>query len=153
MTLTERFLSHVDGAPGFGPEGNCWRWTAQTHRGYGRFQLDGRPMMAHRASYLLFRGPIPKGLEARHTCLNRLCVNPDHIEPGTKFDNAADGLKAGRTARGRRLPQAVLTEAKVQAIRRRYAAGGVSQGALAREYGVCQATIGLVLRWKTWTHC
>jgi predicted transcriptional regulator len=37
-------------------------------------------------------------------------------------------------------------------IRSRYAAGGISQAALAREYGVSQPKINYVVNRKTWRH-
>lgn len=54
--------------------------------------------------------------------------------------------------RGSSHPLAALTEEKVREIRRRYAAGGVTQGELALEYGVDRTNISNVVRRKTWTH-
>lgn len=45
-----------------------------------------------------------------------------------------------------------LTEPDVREIRKRYAAGGVSQAALAREFGVSAATIGDLIAGRTWRH-
>jgi DNA invertase Pin-like site-specific DNA recombinase len=43
-----------------------------------------------------------------------------------------------------------LTEAEVRAIRRRAAEGGVTQAALATEYGVHEVTISQIINRKTW---
>jgi uncharacterized protein (DUF433 family) len=45
-----------------------------------------------------------------------------------------------------------LTEAIVRDIRERYAAGGVSQQALADEYGLTQVNVSTIVRQKSWTH-
>ncbi len=45
-----------------------------------------------------------------------------------------------------------LDEEKVRAIRERYARGGISQKVMAKEYGVTQALIGLVVRRVIWKH-
>lgn len=64
--------------------GDCWIWQgAINHRGYGN--LRGR--MAHRISYELFVGEIPKGLQLDHLCLNKACVNFTHLEPVTNREN------------------------------------------------------------------
>ena len=42
-------------------------------------------------SYELHVGPIPKGLTVDHTCRNRRCVNPNHMEIVTQKENNARG--------------------------------------------------------------
>jgi DNA-binding XRE family transcriptional regulator len=53
---------------------------------------------------------------------------------------------------GERNVSSRLTEDKVLDIRRRYKAGGISQYALAAEYGVSQTTIKDITRGRTWKH-
>ena len=60
---------------------DCWEWTGDTDvRGYGRVMAGGKRILAHRAAYELFVGPVPKGTELDHLCRNRRCVKPDHLE-------------------------------------------------------------------------
>src|SRR5689334_262796 len=46
---------------------------------------------------LLFRryGHQPSNIVSRHTCDNSKCINPDHIIPGTRADNARDMMSRG----------------------------------------------------------
>jgi len=72
--------------------GGCWLWTASKDRkGYGKFKMAGRVHRAHRVSYEMHVGPIPDGLELDHLCRNRMCVNPDHLEPVTTQENLLRG--------------------------------------------------------------
>jgi hypothetical protein len=49
-------------------------------------------------------------------------------------------------------PAHKLTELQVVEIRRRYAAGGVYQTELAREFGVDPHSISCIVRFKNWKH-
>lgn len=70
----------------------CWLWGGATmHNGYGQFRYRTRLIAAHRASYLMFVGPIPEGLDLDHLCRRRNCVNPAHLEPVTRRENLLRG--------------------------------------------------------------
>jgi hypothetical protein len=87
LRRTRRSLSSpeyfVDRASG------CWIWQGYLNvHGYGFKTHGGRKMGAHRAYYLLYRGPVPAGLIIDHLCGNPSCVNPSHLEPVTAKENA-----------------------------------------------------------------
>jgi hypothetical protein len=50
----------------------------------------------YRDFYERIRGPVPKGVVLRHKCDSRLCMNPNHLEPGTPKDNVDDMMARGR---------------------------------------------------------
>lgn len=150
------FWSHVEKSD------SCWLWTGRVDRdGYGDCSESLGEQRAHRMSYVLHKGKIPDGLVICHTCESlypvgdftyRLCVRPDHIYAGTHTQNIADRDRTGRSAKGARAGNAKLTDGSVRQIRERYAAGGITQLALAREYGVNQTKISNVVTRTTWRH-
>ncbi len=75
----------------------CWNWVGTIRTdGYGFFSWNKKNHRAHRLSWLLFRGSIPKGLDVLHTCDVRRCVNPAHLFLGTDKDNHRDKAAKGR---------------------------------------------------------
>ncbi len=98
---TFRFMDKVDKGDGKG----CWKWCgartsprtpSPTVKPYGQFWHEGKTQSAHRVSYKLFKGDIPRGLQVMHTCVNPLCVNPDHLRLGYADENIADKIRKGR---------------------------------------------------------
>ena len=82
----ERFWRKVD------KSGDCWQWLSGVDRSsYGRFRLGRSMRLAHRVAYVSMVGPIPEGLVIDHLCRNRSCVNPAHMEPVTRGENALRG--------------------------------------------------------------
>jgi ribosomal protein S14 len=79
----ERFLTRFE----IDPDTECWVWQRGKSKGHGRFRPHERTMQAHVWSYEYFVGPVPAGKELDHTCENRPCVNPDHLEPVTSREN------------------------------------------------------------------
>src|SRR4249920_3314498 len=82
----------------------CWEWTMSTAGGsYGYFMWKGLWLYAHRASWQVWRGPIPEDMNVCHHCDNPLCYNPDHLFLGTQSDNLKFFfLKRRRPPRGNR---------------------------------------------------
>lgn len=81
----------------------CWRWMAGQERGgYGRIRVAGKGSpntVAHRFAYERLIALVPKGLQLDHLCRNRLCVNPEHLEPVTARENTLRGqTSAARNA-------------------------------------------------------
>jgi hypothetical protein len=84
----------------------CWVWRLRIgNHGYGQtgmltFKTEKRDFLAHRLSWMLFRGDIHDDLCVLHKCDNKPCVNPDHLFLGTRIDNAHDRDAKGRTVNG-----------------------------------------------------
>ena len=91
-STSERFLAKFIPEPNSG----CWLWHgAYVTMGYGWFQNE----MAHRASYMMHVGPIPKSLYVLHKCDVKECVNPEHLFVGTQKENLVDASRKGRLKR------------------------------------------------------
>lgn len=131
----------------------CWEWAAYCEpKGYGEFRMNGLKISAHRASWLLNRGPIPENLQVLHGCDNPPCVNPEHLFLGTHQDNMLDMKRKGRArgagGRGSHHMNARLTETQITEIIR----SNLPRTALARSYGVHVTHIGRIKRGERWAH-
>ena len=94
-TDLERLMAKVSIQPN-----GCWHFTGSLDgKGYGNLFHKGRMDKAHKVSYSIHKGAVPKGLVLDHichdprwcdgggTCPHRRCVNPDHLKPVTHKEN------------------------------------------------------------------
>lgn len=143
------------------PWSGCWIWEGSAGAGkpgyrYGDFRFQGRYYTAHRASYEVFKGPIPVGLQVLHSCDTTLCVNPAHLSVGTNNDNIADSVRKGRRKGIRRRrpiglkyrPKTPEQRAKVMRIQplgrlevKMFATSGMRQRDIAARFNVSIGTI------------
>lgn len=132
-----------------GDANGCWIWDRCVNRlGYGKLGFDGALHAAHRVSYMVHHGPIPRGLFVCHRCDVRACVNPDHLFLGTGAENTHDMIAKGRNTKGEASPVAKLTEAAVREIRRNQR----PVAELAKQFGVSYSAVRFVRLGHTWAH-
>lgn len=97
LTVEQRFWQYVDkGGPVHSTLGQCWQWTGpktedEGYGSYGLLNVGRKSIRAHRYAYGLFIESVPEGLTVDHLCRNRLCVNPEHLEPVTNKVNILRG--------------------------------------------------------------
>ena len=144
LQFKARFLSRIS----FKDLDECWLWLgAKFPNGYGTTTWGRKPYLVHRMSYIIFKGLIPYNKIVRHTCDNRLCVNPKHLILGTYSDNLKDCVKRERH------PNSKLNEECVKVIKwmlkykKKY--GIVTK--LAKLHGVSRVAITDIQKNKTWS--
>ena len=143
--VVDRFLKHVNKTE------TCWLWTGGKDKdGYGLIRIKGKLIRAHRASWELFCGPIPDGLDALHKCDNPPCVNTDHLYLGTNMQNVQDRVDRKRGADGVKHPNAHFTKEQIQDIRRRYHPYRYPASKLAAQFGVSVASIIAIVKRRTY---
>ena len=136
------------------PNSGCWLWLGATKHGYPFLwrgpRGERRHIFVHRQVCEEKHGPLGP-LIARHTCDVPLCVNPDHVIPGTHADNVADKMGRGRhrALAGELCPRSKLTLEQVTAIRATAHIHG-SGRRWARELGVLPNTIWEIRAGRTW---
>lgn len=132
----------------------CWTWTGWSNKkGYGRFGIDGKNWLAHRAMWLFVYGILSEEQCVLHKCDNPTCVNPHHLFLGTPQDNVADCVFKNRQAKGEKKPKAKLTKKDVIEIRKNTAIGGYGIcPILAKKFNVSIATIYNIKYKQSWKH-
>jgi hypothetical protein len=126
----------------------CWEWTGTKDKdGYGSVNLDLKNIKrAHRASWILYNGEIPKGILVCHHCDNPSCTNPEHLFLGTAKDNTNDMINKKRRKQGTRLKNFQVTEIKKLLETKK------ATNQIATMFNVCRATIDNIKYKKAWTN-
>ncbi len=131
----------------------CWIWQFnRVAKGYGLVLWQGRMSYANRIVCELAHGEPPSpSHHAAHSCGKSSCINPHHLSWKTPKENEADKHIHGTSSQGEGNARAKLTNADVQEILR-LRNDGMTQPALAKQFGVTQSVISNVLNGKRWTH-
>lgn len=69
--------------PKMHPElGPCWLWMGALLAGYGYFTISNQKgqILAHRLAWKFAKGELPPEDLHHFACLNRRCVNPQHVQ-------------------------------------------------------------------------
>jgi len=129
----------------------CWPWTgSRTAQGYGKMQVwvasrgTWIATYAHRLAFEMEYGSFPESVDILHSCDNPPCTNPAHLRIGSQRDNVMESVVKGRWVRRR------TTVTERAEIRKRYAAGGMTQQELGEEYGLWQANICQIINGTDW---
>jgi len=98
-TILDRFMDKVEMIPDCG----CWIWMGsldasgrKSTRRYGTMFYNGKREQAHRVSWEIYNGQIPKHMLVLHRCDTPSCVNPNHLFIGTHLDNMKDCINKNR---------------------------------------------------------
>lgn len=139
------------------PNTGCFLWTGPVnYKGYGFGSFEGIRFGAHRMSYIVHNGAIPKGMLVCHNCDQRSCINPNHLFLGTHQDNTDDMMRKGRhkvidSDRGQLNRFSKLKNEDVLQIRDLGKLGAKAQ-VIATMFGVTDRNIYDILAEKTWKH-
>lgn len=134
----------------------CWEYNNERcGKMHAPVTFKGVHTHAHRISWELHHGKIPKGKFILHNCDNGICVNPAHLRIGTQKENMHDMFSRGRgykfpVRKGEQHGMAKISEEDVREIRKSYASGDVSQWDLARKYKIGQTQIGRIIKKEVW---
>lgn len=139
----------------------CWVWKKGCfdHK-YGCIRVKDKMCLAHRISWVIFKGEIPEGLFVLHKCDVTRCINPEHLFLGTQQDNMDDMYRKGRQGkqvvredqRGKLNNMSKLKEEDVKEIKRLLNKGELTNQKIADRFHVSQSQISGIKNNKFWSH-
>lgn len=115
--------------------------------GYGAVYKQGRLWSAHRWAWFQHYGPIPEGMLVCHMCDNPLCVNPEHLFPGTPAENSADRNRKGRVIK--RSSTAKLSDWQIIGVMARLLFGE-RQIDVAKDFAISQVSVSAIWRGESY---
>ena len=132
-----------------GDSEECLLWPRSLDRhGYGRIEWpDGPEKRVHRVALIITTET--RGEVTRHTCRNRHCFNPKHLEWGTPKDNAMDRFRDGTTQKGEKNGGGGKLKNQ-QALEIFHDCR--TQSVIAAEYGISTSLVSAIKCRRVWTH-
>ena len=145
----------------------CWIWKGTIGKdGYGKCGTFNETW-AHRVSFRIFKGKIPKGKCVLHACDKPICVKPDHLFIGTQQDNIRDKVRKNRQAKvlthgsvthpeivrkGSNHHKSKVDEETVLKIRKEHDGKHGIGVYLSNKYGLSQSQICCIVKRRGWKH-
>lgn len=130
----------------------CWDWSTKGN-GSKYIRMDyarkEKRISAHRYSYLIHKGEIPKGMFVCHSCDNPRCTNPEHLFLGTCKDNLVDMAKKNRNRTGENHANSKIKIKDVIKIKKLLSLG-VSAARISRDLHISIHIIYPIKQGKTW---
>ncbi len=118
-------------------------WTKSKQVGYGCARWHGERYYAHVLAWVVaHRQMVPDGNIVRHKCRRRDCCKPEHVEIGTKAENARDMERDGT------FPNAKITRAIAEQIRATQ--DTATRRERAETYGLSVTNIGHIDNNRIW---
>lgn len=128
-----------------GRPSECWPWQGgDTAKGYGRFRIGPKLVLAHHVAWELAHGPLPAtpgyhGPVVRHRCDTPACCNWRHLRHGTQLENVEDmDVKGRRRGPG---PHKLTVEQAAAII-----ADPRPHRVIAPDYGISHTHVGAIKR-------
>lgn len=127
----------------------CWLWLGK-YNNFNRpiFKVNGGWWLAHRLSYELRHGRIPKNYDIHHVCENKSCINPSeqHLEALSQSAHAKrhNELQYDQNA----IIKDLLTDQQKQEILELWDKGEMYQHQIASKFDVKPAVIRKVIDGK-----
>lgn len=127
-------------------DSGCWEWTGgKDGFGYGSFSFRNKSERAHRFSFALHNGQIPRGKCVLHKCDNPPCVNPEHLFLGTRAENNLD-----KKIKGRSRAPCRLSENDIRCIRALRHWSRFSVREIGKEFNLSIGMVSLICNNKSW---
>lgn len=129
-------------------ETGCWIWDgSDSGRRYGRFFINGKNAAAHRVSYTIHNGNIPKDMNVCHKCDTPACVNPDHLFIGTQSDNMLDREAKNRANRKKQIQ---ITGSMIKEIRDLAKNDQMEVSEIAKKYDINERIVWWAINYEGW---
>jgi hypothetical protein len=133
----------------------CWIWDGcRNSDGYGFIGINtGTDIIsAHKASYMMFKGPIPENRDVLHHCAPNKdcpsCVNPAHLSVGTASENTEQAVRQHYSL-FKKFWNSKLTREQVDEIRKQSAAG-LKRREVAGKFGITASHVSDIVNFHVW---
>jgi hypothetical protein len=140
--LESKSVLDDDGA--FFEGSQCQFWSGCINRGYGIITVNNQRFRVHVLACCIKNKTLEtNGLECRHLCGKKLCINPLHLQFGTHQENERDKVAHGTSPHK-------LDFKTANKIRSQYKTGKYTHRILAKMYNVSDRTISDIINNKTY---